>query len=190
MGLETVEAIRTRRVTRFFQERIIAEETLWQVLEAARWAPAGSGRRVQRYVCVTDRNLIRQIKMMAPGIAGNLPAALIVICVDWNQAGYEAVDEVRARLLTYIDVGTAAQNMMLAAHSLGLGAGPVTAFSPDAVDEFLNLPGGWRAEMFVTLGYRGETPSSLWQLPKVRISVEDLVQWGPFPSERARTNDI
>lgn len=183
MALDALEAIRTRRVARFFQARPLPEDLIWQVLEAARWAPAGSGRRVQRYVCVTERTLIRHLKMMAPGMVGNLPSAIIVICINWDQAGYQAVDQVRARMLAYIDVGTAAQNMMLAAHSLGLGAGPVTAFSPDAVDEFLNLPRAWGPEMFITLGYRDATPAASWQLPRVRIQIEDLVQWGPFSGQ-------
>ena len=188
MSLDTLEAIRTRRVTRFFLNRTISKKILWKVLEAARWAPTGSGRRVHRYVCVTDPVTIRQIRMMSPGIVGNQPAALIVICVDWNRAGYQATDDVRAKLIPYVDVGTAAQTMMLAAHALGLGAGPVTAFSPEAIDEFLNLPDGWRAEMVITLGYKDPTPpAAAWKLPRTRISVEDLVQWGPFPEENTHS---
>lgn len=51
----------------------------------------------------------------------------------------------------YVDVGTAAQTMLLAAHSLGLGAGVVTSFSQAAVGAVLNLPEGWSPEMFICL---------------------------------------
>ena len=53
----------------------------------------------------------------------------------------------------YIDVGTAAQTMHLAAHALGLGAGVVTSFSQAAVIRVLNIPGHLTPEMFVCLGY-------------------------------------
>src|SRR5262249_33213239 len=51
------------------------------------------------------------------------------------------------------DVGTAAQTMLLAAHSLGLGSGVVTSFSQAAASAVLNLPEGWSPEMLVCLGH-------------------------------------
>jgi hypothetical protein len=42
----------------------------------------------------------------------------------------------------YVDVGTAAQTILLAAHSLGLGAGIVTSFSRAAVGAILTVTAG------------------------------------------------
>jgi nitroreductase len=53
----------------------------------------------------------------------------------------------------YIDVGTAAQTMLLAAHSLGLGVGVVRSFSQAAVIEVLDTPRHLSPEMFVCLRY-------------------------------------
>ena len=52
-----------------------------------------------------------------------------------------------------VDVGTAAQTILLAAHSLGLGSGIVTSFSQAAVRAILNLPERLSPELFVCLGY-------------------------------------
>ena len=43
--------------------------------------------------------------------------------------------------------------MLLAAHALGLGAGPVTSFSRAAVATVLGLPEGWAPELIVCLGH-------------------------------------
>lgn len=184
MSLETLEAIQSRRVTRFFADKAIPEETLWKVLGAARWAPTASGRRVHRYICINDSKIIKQIKLVTPGMVGNTPAALIVICINWSIASINNFEKEKSLGNTYIDVGTSMVSILLAAHALGLGAGPITSFSPDAVAELLNVPSELRPEMLITLGYPGEIPPGGFKLPKVRIPIEDLVQWGPYPVEK------
>jgi nitroreductase len=180
MSLETLEAIKTRRVTRFFDDKAVTEDMLWQILGAARWAPTASGRRTLRYVCVVDKRTIKQIKLVTPGMVGNTPAALIVICVNWSVAGLNNMERELSRGNTFIDVGTSMVCMLLAAHSLGIGAGPITSFSPDAVAELLNIPVEYHPEMLITLGYPIEIPQSGFKLPKVRIPIQDLVQWGAY----------
>ena len=182
MSLDTLEAIRTRRVTRTFTNQSVPDDMLWTILEAARWAPVASGYRIHRFVCITERELIGQIQMVSPGMTRSLPAALILICVDWMLAGYSPEDDY---VLAYYDVGTAAQNMLLAAHALGLSAGPFTGFSPDAIAVLLNLPDHWSAEMFLNVGYQDDSPSSVWQIPKVHIEAKDLVHWGPLPEDNS-----
>jgi len=52
----------------------------------------------------------------------------------------------------------AAENMLLAAHALGLGACPVKSFSAAAVKEILELPDGIEPELILMIGYPDETP--------------------------------
>jgi len=181
MSLDTLEAIRSRRVTRFFSEAAISEEIIWKVVEAARWASTASGRLVFRFICINNPKIIRQIKLVTPGMVGNLPAALIVVCLNWSKAGINPFEKEKSRGNAYIDVGTATASMLLAAHAQGLGAGPITSFSPDAIAELINVPKELRPEMLITLGYPGDLPPSGFKLPKVRIPIQDLVQWGPYP---------
>ena len=52
-------------------------------------------------------------------------------------------------------VAACGQNLLLAAHELGLGACWMCAplFAPDVVREVLDLPGDWDAQALITLGY-------------------------------------
>jgi nitroreductase len=102
-----------------------------------------------------------------------LPAALIVVCIDWDLAVYEVMDCTYQTV--YIDVGTAVENMLLAAHALRLGAWPMTSFSPDAVQVLLNIPAHLKPVMFVGLGYPAGEPASGYDIPRHRIRLEDLV---------------
>jgi nitroreductase len=76
----------------------------------------------------------------------------------------------------FVDVGTAAQSMLLAAHSLGLGAGIVTSFSQAAASAVLNVPEGLSPELFVCLGHTAamQSPGMPTRGPVTRQS---LTQW-------------
>jgi nitroreductase len=176
---DALEAIRTRRVAKAYSDEPVDTETLWSVLEAARWAPSGSNLRVHRFVVVIDREVLGLIRMFSPGMVAGVPAALIVICIDWKLANYEA--PIPAHREAYWDVGCAAQNMLLAAHALGLAAGPMTADSPSALRVFLNLPSHLDPQMMVGVGHPGAPPL---QAPnasgRAHTSVEDLVLMAPL----------
>ena len=81
--------------------------------------------------------------------------------------------------LVTLTVGLVA--MLLAAHSLGLGAGVVTSFSQAAVSAVLNAPEGLSPEMLVCLGHAAAT-----QPPGMRsrgpVTWQSLTQWERFPS--------
>lgn len=179
MGLDTLEAIRTRRVAKCYANIPISQEILWKVLEAARWAPTAGNRRKLHFVYVIDQKQIRQIKMFTPGMVAGLPTALVVICINWQQADQGEID--KSHREDYMDVGAAAENMLLAAHALGLVAGPMTSFSPDAIRVLLNLPVSLDPQMFIGLGYPTELPANLPHWPKNKVRLEEMVQWGPFP---------
>ena len=83
----------------------------------------------------------------------------------------------------FVDIGTAAENMLLAAHALGLGGWPMTSSCPEAVQILLNIPANLSPMMFIGLGYPSPPSPSELKRPKKRIRVEDLVQWGPFDNE-------
>ena len=71
--------------------------------------------------------------------------------------------------------------ILLAAHALGIGAGPVTSFSRAAVAEVLRLPDSWRPELIVCLGHPGPGgPSPMRGRPG--LTSRDLTSW--VPSDR------
>lgn len=173
------EIIKTRRVTYNFKpDSPIPDEALWQILESARWAPTANNIRVHRYLCITEAKLIRQIKLLSPGFVASVPSALVIICI--NQAQTE-IALWEPGYHHYIDVGTAAQNMLLTAHGLGIASGITTSFAAEALQIVCNMPDSWSPEMIILLGYRAPPPVNAIQWPRSRVSIQDLVQWGAFP---------
>lgn len=171
-----LETIRTRRVVRDFAEETVTREDLLQVLEAARWAPSGGNRRLHRFIAIQDPITIKLIRAVSPGIHGH-PTALVIVCIDWAKVARLGCKPHHPGV--YIDVGTAAENMLLAAHNLGLGAGPMTSFSKEGVRVILRLPDWLSPELMICLGHPG-TPRSSPRRPAKPTRLEDLVCWERF----------
>ena len=173
-----LEAIRTRRITRALTEEPVERTQLEEVLKAARWAPSAGNRRLHRFVAVQDPQTLKVLRMVAPGMFQR-PVAIVVICVDRAKAESFGMRPTAKGL--YVDVGTAAQTMLLAAHSLGLGAGIVTSFSQAAVSAVLNLPDGWTPELFICLGHAAPVqPAPMG--PRGTVTWQSLTQWERLPA--------
>lgn len=176
----TYDIIRKRRVCRFFTDEPVCREDLKHLIRAARWASSAGNRRIHKFVVVDDRKSVNLIRIISPGILGN-PQALIVICTDRAKAAQEGVN-LDLDPTTWIDVGTASQNMMLAACEIGLGSCPTTSFSKSAVRVILNLPDDLEPEYILQVGYPLEQPSSIGKGGISRLPVEAITFWGAFPA--------
>jgi len=169
----TLEVIKTRRVIRIMTDEPIAKAELEQILEAARWAPVGGNQRFLRFVAVEDRRIIKLLRMVSPGMFQQ-PQAVIVICADWKK---HAERKVKGNdRSAFIDVGTAMQTMLLAAHSIGLGSGPVTSFNKVSASIILNLSANVTPELMVCIGHTAPR-HQLPMLPKKKITWQSLVDW-------------
>ena len=171
-----LDNIKSRRVVRELSEQGVEREQIEAILEAARWAPSGGNLRPNRYIVIEDAETRRLIRLVAPGMFQKAPL-LILICTNWDVVAEHQLPPSDRALL--IDVGTAAQSMMLAAHALGLASGPVTSYSKEAVKVILNLPEHYSPEMFICVGHKAEGTQSgmrAWR----KITWRDLTHWERF----------
>ena len=168
--------IRTRRVVRETTDEPVERKQIEAIMEAARWAPSGGNLRPNRYIVIEDAETRRLIRLVSPGMFQKAPV-LILICTNWDVAAEHDLPSTDRTLL--IDVGTAAQTMMLAAHSLGLASGPVTSYSQAAVKLILNLPASYSPEMFICIGHRAQNAKAGVRAAK-RITWRDLTHWERF----------
>jgi nitroreductase len=183
MTNEVLRAIRTRRVVRRMTAEPIDRGQLITVLKAARWAPSGGNRRLHRFVAVQRPVTLRLLRMVSPGMIQH-PTAAVVICIDWRRVAEYRIPP--QNKVVEVDVGTALQTMLLAAHAVGLGAGPVMSFSKAAVRVILQLPSHLSPEVLVCLGHPapdGPPPMRT----RGRITWQSLTDWEDFPSTDAST---
>ena len=108
-----LDAIRSRRSIRKYTGEPIAEPVRRAILEAGFYAPSAMNRRPFHFVSITDRELMQKLSDLHP-YAKMLPQAdwAIIVCGDESVSGPFYMD----------DCAAATQNILLAAHSLGVGA--------------------------------------------------------------------
>ncbi len=144
--MEVLEAIRTRRSVRSFKAEKISDQDVVKILEAARLAPSAGNRQPWTFIYIRDPQVLRMVKNCSPGFYADATAAII--------AGIEKKFEKRGLL----DVCFAAENMLLAAHALGIGSCPIVSFNGEAIKKIINAPENWETVLVVSLGYPDKVP--------------------------------
>ena len=167
--------LRKRRVTRQFTSQAVPTESLQRIVEAGRWATSGGNRYPHRFLVVRDPQRISLVRAASPGMLWE-PPAIIIIMLDTEQAKADLMD-VDPLTSSYIDVGTAAMNMMIMLQSLGLGACPVTSFSKSAVSAMLELPANLSPEFILILGYPLPVKRTINPNAPKPITARDLTSW-------------
>lgn len=113
--MDVLDAIRERRSVREFTSEDVAEEAVSEVLEAGRWAPSGLNNQPWRFSVVRSHRVKENLsKLTHYGEIIRCAPVCIAVFLD-KGSSYDHTKDVLA-------VGACIQNMLLAAHSLQLGA--------------------------------------------------------------------
>ncbi len=192
-----LDLIRTRRSIRRYTRDAVPADVVEQLLTAATWAPSAHNRQPWRFVVIADgQTRHRLAAVMGDQLRRDLAAdgrspefierdvgrsfarltgAPLLILINLTMADMDIYpDERRARneaVMATQSTAMAGQNLLLAAHALGLGACWVCAplFCPTIVRETLDLPADWQPQGLITLGYPAE------EKQKTRHSLESRV---------------
>ena len=138
--MEVYEAILKRRSIRSFENRVVPDESLRRLLEAARWAPTGGNRQPWEFVAVRNPKKNRGIKMFSEGLSG-YPTLIIAICTPDRSP------------ITRLDIGMAAENIMLECLDLGLGSCAIASFNAEPVKRLLEIPEELSLVLLLSIGY-------------------------------------
>ncbi len=113
--MEIYEALLCRRSIRKYKDEIPSEETIVKILKAGMYAPSAMNKQPCEFILFNDINQYRRVVEVHPGSKMLLGAAgAILVCCDMNKVhdpGYMPIDG-----------AAATENILLAAHGLGLGA--------------------------------------------------------------------
>ena len=154
--MELYEGLISRRSIRRYKQNPISSEMLEKIINAARFAPSAGNRQPWEFVVVTERERVRKIHscvrwLKASGEPGSKekPVVYIVVLLNKKRAkGWAAM----------ADCAAATQNILLAAHSFGLGSCWIGSVEREKVAELLNLPSYFYIFSIISLGYPEESP--------------------------------
>ena len=113
--MDVIEAIKSRRSVREFTDEVVNDETLEEIIDAGRWAPSGLNNQAWRFIVVSDKGSKEKLSILTNyGSIIKDASVLIAVFLDRNEM-YDHTKDVQS-------IGACIQNMLLAIHSMGLGA--------------------------------------------------------------------
>ncbi|MBS7658822.1 MAG: nitroreductase family protein [Candidatus Bathyarchaeia archaeon] len=167
--MDFIELIKSRRSVRKYQDKPISDEILRKLLEAAHWAPSAHNSQPWEFIIIKDEEIKRRIaeasfwgKFLSKAPVG------IAIVINPTKSNHPVEDG-----------AAATQNLLLAAHALGLGAcwiGSYGSIWENKAKEILGIPNNLRLLSIVAIGYPAEKPSS------TRKSLESIIHLNKYGS--------
>ena len=164
-----IETLMTRTSIRSFTDRVVSADTIEMLLRAGMAAPTAVNKQPWHFVVINDRAKLdelggngRQSQMwqestLAIAVCGNMEKAL----------------EGPAQAFWIQDCSAATENILLAAHALGLGAVWTGCYPMEErvanVSQVLNLPEHIVPLCVIVMGYPNEQPE-----PKDKWKVENI----------------
>lgn len=113
--MDICEFIKTRRSIRKFTDEPVSDEIINMIIEAGIWAPSGLNNQPWKFAVIRDNELKINISTLTRYSRIVLNAnTLIAVFLD-NSLSYDRTKDCQA-------IGACIQNMLLAVHSMGLGA--------------------------------------------------------------------
>jgi nitroreductase len=170
--MEVIEAIKNRRSIRQYKSDLVDDKTLQAVLEAARWAPSWKNTQCWRFIVVRDSNIKAEIaNCLIKSKRGDIVVdnggstaikqapVLIIACAELGKSGLNAGEFATDKGDWYMfDTALAMQNLVLTAHSLGLGTVHLGLFDAKKVSKILGVPEGFCVVSMTPLGYPDQEP--------------------------------
>lgn len=179
--MEAYQIITSLRAVRHFWGQPLSKETLARILQAGRWT--GSAKNVQpwRFIVVRKRETLERLAgcgSYASHLWGAIAAVVIVT---------------EAHTWAAFDAGRAAQNMMLAAWTEGVGSCIATLHDAACAQAVLGLPPEWQVQAAISFGYPDPAASATIEgQPREKIlasmgrrSLADLVYWEQWGQSEA-----
>lgn len=162
----TLETIFSRKSVRNYTDQPVSKENLVLLVKAAMAAPTGMNRQPWEFLVIEDKAKMVELSAKLPyALMMKDAQALIVVIGNPETSAY-----------WFLDCSAAAQNILLAAESIGLGA-VWTAGYPyedrmNLIAEAFSIPSPYRPLCVIPIGYpKGEQkPKNKWKEEKLHMN--------------------
>ncbi len=167
--MELFEAIKNRRSIRSYKKQELTQETINQLIDAARAAPSAGNAQSWAFVVATEQKTKEALATAAFGQKWLEEASVVfVVCADLKRAE-ESYGERGKSLYCYQDTSAAIENILLAACSMGLGTCWMGAFREEEIRKVINAPPHMKPIALIPVGYPNESPRARSRRPASEV---------------------
>lgn len=113
--MNVLEAICSRRSIRKYNDKPVSEEQVQKLLKAAMFAPSARNQQPWHFIVIRNKKTLEGVRKFHPYAEMTKEAQVaILICADENLE--------KSKNYWPVDCSNATQNILLAAHGIGLGS--------------------------------------------------------------------
>ncbi len=173
--MDVIDAIRARRSVRSYSDKSLPEETMRELLEAARLAPSCKNLQGYRYIPVIDKAVIHSLRdaykqhfvCTAPGLMIACFYPPVYCESSWEESRDGRADKDVCRSIAMKDLAISTAFLVLRATELGLGTCYVCDQKSEIIREKLDIQLPMDVLATITVGYPKD--SSLRKRKKLSI---------------------
>lgn len=183
--MDVYECIKTRRSIRKFKDIQVPWDLIVKLLEAAKSAPSSGNIQNWKFIVINDKDAKREIAEFCGNQLWIAKAPVILVAVadvDKARRFYGIRGE---RLYSIQNVAAAVENVLLMAHSLGLGGCWVGYMEEDKITSALTLSPGIRPQAVIPIGFPAENPPC-----PPKYTLENTMYFRQFGGQGNRIRDI
>ncbi len=147
-----LQGIRERRTVRAFRTDPVEPEKIERILEAGRWAPSGKNTQPWRFVVVKAPDKRQELGKLVPQRNMIATAPVTIAVLKHTPSGYDELKDAQG-------IGACAQNLLLAAHALGLGGCWIGRTRDPELEKLLGANEDEELMLLLPVGYPAEEPS-------------------------------
>ncbi|MFO8034153.1 MAG: nitroreductase family protein [Candidatus Bipolaricaulota bacterium] len=160
-----LQEIQRRRTVRAFRSEPVEEEKIEALVEAGRWAPSGKNTQPWRFVVVRSQEKRRELGELVPQRNMIATAPVTIAVLKHVPSGYDELKDAHG-------IGACAQNLLLAAHALGLGCCWIGRARDPEVEALVEAQEDEELMLLLPVGYPAEEPGAGRRKP-----LEELVRY-------------
>ena len=164
--LPIFDCIRTRRSVRKYEDKAVPWDHIVEIMQSAKYAPFAGNIFNMKLIVVKNENKRKSIAEASAQQHWMQHAPVHIVVVAEPEKAERFYGTRGIRLYTIQAIGAAIENMLLTAHSLGLGTCWVGAFDEEEIRRLCNMPEHVHVHAIITIGYPAEHPDLP---PKYRI---------------------
>lgn len=187
--MELLELIKARQSVRKYTNQQVEKEKLGRCLEAARLAPSASNSQPWSFIIVDDPDLKDKLARLTYDhlVVFNKfviqAPILVVFVIEKPKAITRIAGFIKKIDFPQIDIGITASHFCLQATEEGLGTCMLGWFREKPIKALLNIPGGKKIGLIVTVGY---APDDYLLRQKIRKSMKEVVRYNTYENHTTR----
>jgi nitroreductase len=183
--MDVYECIKTRRSIRKFKDVEVPWDLVVRLLEAGKSAPSAGNIQNWKFIVITDKAAKQEIAEFCGNQLWIAKAPLLIVPVADVEKAKRFYGIRGERLYSAQNIAAAIENILLLAHSEGLGACWIGYMEEDKLASHLGVPEGIRPQAVIALGY----PAEKAPVPP-KYTLENVMYFRQFGGQGNRIRDI